>query len=374
MNKKILIGLTQGDPGGVGYELILKAFSNAELFDVCIPVVFGSEKLLQIHRKTMNLPGNVHTISRLDEAREGVLNLLDVAHDAAGDSVMFGQTSETADRLAIESLKAAVKATNDGHLDALVLSPISETVPTSGDAPACVSLFPGHRQCDYLRAQLGAYALQMLCNPHVRVVLTGDNTADVTSDVLDRCIRQCYSAASRDFLCSAPRVAVLADKSMEQSEGIIMTETESHIAPVVQSIAESGVRVFGPYDPVKFFESAHYKHFDCVLAVNYEQGVHPFQKQGMDESISLVLTPSCVYSSPYQDASFSIAGKGETSCTAMLHAIYAAVDICRNRAVFDESHRNPLQFNSFHDRRDDRREVRRDFRHDSKPQEADATE
>lgn len=76
-NGKILVGITHGDINGVGYEVILKLFSEPMMLELCIPIIYGSPKVATYHRKAMELTTNFVTIQKADEAVEGKLNLVD---------------------------------------------------------------------------------------------------------------------------------------------------------------------------------------------------------------------------------------------------------------------------------------------------------
>ena len=80
-NGKILVGITHGDINGVGYEIILKLFSEPMMLELCTPIIYGSPKVATYHRKAMELTTNFVTIQKADEAVEGRLNLVDCLTD-----------------------------------------------------------------------------------------------------------------------------------------------------------------------------------------------------------------------------------------------------------------------------------------------------
>mgnify|MGYP000428327171 CR=1 FL=1 len=67
-NGKILVGITHGDINGVGYEIILKLFSEPMMLELCTPIIYGSPKVATYHRKAMELTTNFVTIQKADEA------------------------------------------------------------------------------------------------------------------------------------------------------------------------------------------------------------------------------------------------------------------------------------------------------------------
>ncbi len=354
MENKIIIGITQGDTNGIGYELILKAFANAELFDMCIPVVYGSEKVLHFHRKALGLNTPYHVISKVEQAQEGRLNLINVIGDALEPTVVFGKTSEEAGRMAYLALEAAVRDASADNLDAIVTCPINLAAMPKGD-------FPFKSQTDYLGAKLNGESLMMLCNPYMRVALAtnhqplGTVAESITAELVEKRIRQAYESVSRDFLCAMPRVAVLGVNPHAGSAAMIGTEEDDIVRPVVAKLADEDVRVFGPYAADGFFGAGMYKHFDCVLAMYHDQGVTPFKALSMDEGTNFTAGLDVICMAPDHGPAYDKAGKGEASELSFLQAIYNAIDIYRHREVYDESHANPLPHVVQQDRREDRR-------------------
>ena len=114
MNEKIKIGITHGDLNGVGYEVILKAFADEAMTEMCVPIVYGSPKAAIFHRKNMGLSTNFQTIRDADEAQSGCLNMI-----ACFDEEMkidFGQLSGETGHAAYLSLRRAIDVTEFGML------------------------------------------------------------------------------------------------------------------------------------------------------------------------------------------------------------------------------------------------------------------
>lgn len=354
MENKIIIGITQGDINGIGYELILKAFANSELFDICTPVIYGSDKVLMYHRKVLGLNTPFRTVATVDQIREGQLNVINVIGENFEPAVVFGKTTEDAGRLSYLSLEAVCRDAQKGSLDAIVTCPINLAAMPKGD-------FPFTSQNDYLGNRLEGTPLMMLCNPYMRVALATNHVAlkelpaTLTAELIEQRIRQAYESVSRDFLCAAPRVAVLGMNPHASSNGTIGSEEQEMLQPIITKLADEGIRVFGPYAADGFFGAGLYKSFDCVLALFHDQGVTPFKALSMDEGVNFTAGLSVVCTAPDHGPAYDKAGKNEASEMSFLHAIYTAVDIYRHREAYDEAHANPLPHIVQHDRREDRR-------------------
>lgn len=349
MNRKIIIGFTHGDTNGMGFELILKTFANPELFEVCIPVVFGSAKILQIHQNTLNLTCNVHVASDISQLRDGVLNLIDITDEAPAMSVDFSHSTDSLHHMDKRSLDALFAAVQAGSIDAIVVTPDDDNSDAASLSPSVV---PWHKHFAYLASKLDVAPLVMHSNPHVRIAQIETATNDMlelTSDYLAHSIRLCCQSVRRDFLCSAPRVAVLFSKEHRENEDASIGDADFLLSSVVRSLPERGTPVFGPYNLSRFVAAADFNHFDCLFALNAEQAATVIRTFDTDESVSLLLTPDFICGAVF-DASVSHLARIRETAITMLHVIYHIIDICRNRASYDASHDNPLPFIAAHER------------------------
>ncbi len=343
MDNNLKIAITQGDTNGVGLELILKSFSNDEMFELCTPVVYANEKVLLHHRKALGLGHVQYSIVKSPEqAVEGRLNLVPVYADGLEVNVTFGKCDPLAGQQALAAMEMALKDAAAGKVDAVVACPIH--LPSMPE-----DLFPFTGLCDYLSSRLDARGLTMLSNPYMRVALATNHVplsevaSALTSDLLEERIRQTYQAMERDFLCSAPRVAVLGLNPHAGAAGILGSEETDILTPVIGKLAdESNIRVFGPYAADGFFGTAMYRHFDSVLALYHDQGTAPFKSVSMNEGIEYVAGLKVVCTAPSHGPALDRAGKGDADEHSFLHAIYAAMDVCRHRRIYDEAHANPL--------------------------------
>lgn len=356
MNSKIKIAITCGDTNGIGYEIVLKAFAHNEIFDLCIPVLYGNEKALAFHRKALGINTPYSKIQTAGQAQEGRLNLISLNASSNGDdpAVVFGTTNEEAGRMAFDALEAATRDVLEGLVDAIVGCPINlAAMPKDG--------FAFTSQNEYFGANFEGDPLMLLCNPFMRVALATNHQSlstvkdSITTELVELRIRQAYHSMERDFLCAAPRVAVLGLNPHASSGGLIGTEEGDVIAPVIGKLEEEGIRVFGPYAADGFFGAGLYKHFDCVLAMYHDQGVTPFKALSMDEGVNFTAGLDAVCATPDHGPAFDRAGKGEASETSLLHAIYCAIDTLRHRETYDDSHANPLPHTPQRDRREERR-------------------
>ena len=340
-NGKILVGITHGDINGVGYEIILKLFSEPMMLELCTPIIYGSPKVATYHRKAMELTTNFVTIQKADEAVEGRLNLVDCLTDEV--KIDFGQPSAESGKAALAALERAMADYREGLFDVLVTAPINKAT-IQGDG----FHFPGHTEYIQERAGEGREALMILMNDVLRVALVTthlpirDVAQAITKEAVMQKIRIFHEALRKDFNVSNPRIAVLALNPHAGDDGLLGTEERDIIRPALQDMEKEGVFCFGPYAADGFFGNRTYEHFDGVLAMYHDQGLAPFKSLSPD-GVNFTAGLSAVRTSPDHGTAYDIAGQDKADPQSMRSAIYAAIDIVEHRRAWAEWSRNPLQ-------------------------------
>lgn len=351
---KIRVGITHGDTNGVGYELIFKSFDDPAMFDLCTPVIYGSAKVATYHKKAFEHNGTFNLVENGSFASDGQLNLVNCIVEEI--KVEFGQPTPISGDAARRALEAAVADYKAGHIDAIVTAPICKSAIHSDKFP-----WGGHTE--YFAAEFSGEPLMILCNDFVRVALATthiplrDVSAAITPELLENKIRVLHQALRSDFLLPAPRIAVLGLNPHCGDDGIAGTEEREVIKPVVTKLAAEGITVFGPFAADGFFGSAAYRNFDAVLAMYHDQGLAPLKTLSM-EGANVTCGLKVVRTSPDHGTAFDIAGCGVADVASFRAAIYAAIDICRNRRTDFAAKANPLP-KLFHDRREEGDRFRR---------------
>lgn len=345
------VGITHGDTNGVGYEIILKAFAEQTMFEVCTPVVFGSAKIGSYHRKALGIETQFHFVNSAKDAVDGRLNLVNCFDNDV--NVEFGRTSQEAGRAAYWALEAATEALKNGKIDVLVTAPICKNAIQSPDFN-----FAGHTEYLANRIGEGNEPLMVLANDVMRVALVtthlpiSEVAAAITKENVAKKIRQLNKSLQHDFLISAPRIAVLGLNPHNGDDGVMGHEEKEAIAPAVQEAVEQGIQCFGPYPADGFFGAGMFSHFDAVLAMYHDQGLAPFKALSMDNGVNITAGLPYVRTSPDHGTAFDIAGCNKASEASFRQAIYTAIDIHRNRKADDEARKNPLP-KLYHERKED---------------------
>jgi 4-hydroxythreonine-4-phosphate dehydrogenase len=326
----IKIGISQGDVNGIAYELILKTFDDARIYESCIPVVYGSSKVLAYHRKTLELPPlNISNINHAGEAGANRLNMVNVSNEEV--VVELGKAG--AEKFSDIALTRALHDLKAGHIDVLLMAPAvadpfnrieSETAP-------------------------GNKGLKILVNNSFRIALATDKiplsevSLALSIESLTAQIKMLQSALIQDFMITTPRIAVLSlnpQAGVKQEKG---KEEKEVILPAIEAASEAGVFCFGPYAADNFFGSDEYLKFDAVLAMYHDQGMIAFQSITSGEGVLCTAGLPFIVTAPNQGVSFDKAGKNSNSPDSFRDALYLALDLYQNRQIDKEINRNPLK-------------------------------
>ena len=345
-DKLIRVAITHGDTNGIGYEVILKTFADPEMFELCIPIVYGSPKVASYHKKLLGLQTNFSIIDKAEEAKPGRLNIIATFPEEV--KIEMGVSSKEAGEAALKALDRAMTDYRSDLYDVLVTAPINKNNIQS-------NMFKFHGHTEYIEHCLGEgkQALMILMNGQLRVAL-------VTTHLPIKEVAQAkilHESLRRDFRVSCPRIAVLALNPHAGDEGLIGTEENDIIIPAINELEEAGIQAFGPYPADGFFGSGAYTNFDAVLAMYHDQGLAPFKALAVEEGVNFTAGLPVVRTSPDHGTAYDIAGLCQADPTSFRHAIFSAIDIYRNRANYDEPFENPLP-KLFHEKRDEGEKVR----------------
>lgn len=347
---KIKIGITQGDVNGIGYEVILKAFENPAILELCTPIVYGSPKVMTYHRKALELETSFSIVNSAADAVPGRLNVVNCNDDEV--KVEMGKPSRESGKAAFEALEKAMVEYKEGMYDVLVTAPIHKQMIQS-DSFA----FPGHTE--YIEQSIGeGKALMILANETLRVALVTGHVpvakiaSAITQELIEEKLTIFNASLKTDFGIGAPRIAVLALNPHAGDGGVIGKEEETIITPAIKAMREQGILCYGPFPADGFMGSGAYNHFDGVLAMYHDQGLVPFKVLAMENGVNFTAGLPIVRTSPDHGTAFDIAGKNMASPDSFRQALYMAIDIYRNRKNDSEARSNPLR-KLYFEKRDD---------------------
>lgn len=339
----VKIGITHGDVNGISYEIILKTLGDSRMMELFTPVVYGSSKVASYHKKTIDGSEFLFNLIRTaEQAAEGKVNLVNITSKEI--RIELGESTEVAGEAALQALEAATDDISKGWLDALVTAPINKH-NMQGDK----FNFPGHTE--YLADKFGSNSsLMLMVSNSLRIgVVTGhiplrDVPGSIDHKTIIRKLRVMDQSLTRDFGIRKPRIAVLGLNPHAGDKGVIGLEEQEVIIPAIKSAFDEGILAFGPYPADGFFGSSNFSSFDGILAMYHDQGLIPFKTMSFNSGVNFTAGLTVVRTSPAHGTAYDIAGKNQASPDMFREAIYLAIDITRNRRLYDEVSSDPLRF------------------------------
>ena len=331
LNKKIIVGITQGDSNGIGYEVIIKALSDPRILDMFTPVIYGSSKIFGFYRKTIHELDNMDT-NAISGAREAHVKRINIVN-CLPDNVFAEPGGATADsaRAAIDCLDRAVADLKAGDIDVLVTGPINKKAIVSEGFG-----FPGHTE--YLQNAFGVGDVTMfMISQRLKLgVVTGhiplkDVAGSISKEKILSKLRLMNASLQEDFGIDKPRLSVLSLNPHSGDGGLLGTEEQDIIIPAIREACEEGILAFGPFSPDGYFGMGDYENFDATLAMYHDQGLAPFKAIAFEDGVNYTAGLPVVRTSPDHGTAFEKAGRDEADPRSMRAAIFAAIDIFQHR-------------------------------------------
>ena len=339
------IGITLGDVNGIGPEIIIKTFLDQRLLTTCVPVIYGSSKVLSYHRKALNISEfNFNTIRFADEASNKKPNLINCWEEDV--KVELGKPNALGGKYALKSLQAAGKDLLDKKIDAVVTAPIDKN-SIQGDG------FHFNGQTEFFAEICNTkdFAMMMVSDKLKVSLVTGhlalkDVAATLTKEKIVAKIKVINESLKRDFGIRKPRIAVLALNPHAGDGGLMGKEEADIIAPAIKDAANGGLTVYGPFPADGFFGSSRFKSFDAVLAMYHDQGLVPFKALAFTSGVNFTAGLPIIRTSPDHGTAYDLVGKNIASDDSFREAVYLACDIVATRKTNDEVTANPLKFSN----------------------------
>lgn len=338
-----IIGITTGDLNGIGTELIIKTFSDSRLLDLCTPVVFASNKLINFYRKLVPTehPFNFSSTKDLTKLNPKQVNIFNCWEEEV--PIQPGALTEMGGKYAVRSLMVAAQCLKDGQLDALVTAPIHKSNTQLPDFP-----YTGHTP--FLKEKFGAKdVLMLLYSNNFRVALVTEHVpvakvaSVLTKELLLSKIQLLRESLIKDFGIDKPKIAVLGLNPHAGDDGQIGNEEQTIIKPVIAQLQQNGQLVFGPYSGDAFFARNSYKEFDAVLAMYHDQGLIPFKSLAQGEGVNYTAGMPVIRTSPDHGTAFDIAGKNIADPSSFREAVYQCLDLLEQRKNYAIYTANPMR-------------------------------
>jgi 4-hydroxythreonine-4-phosphate dehydrogenase len=339
IENKVIVGISQGDINGIGLEIILKTLIEPEISEICIPVLFSSQKTVSYFRKALSLEDfNFNSLRDFKELHTKKPNVFICYEEEV--LIELGKASVDSGKYAKLALEQATTALIEKKIDVLVTAPINKHAMQEAGFN-----YPGHTE--YLGEKLGGKPLMLLCADKLRVAVVSGHVAikDVAQSITEQNvlvkIEQLNNSLIKDFGIRKPKIAVLGLNPHAGENGKMGNEEEMAISPAIRKAQET-MFVHGPYSADGFFGNNTQSQFDGVLAMYHDQGLIPFKTLAFNNGVNFTAGLNYIRTSPDHGTAYEIAGKNMADASSFRESIYAAIDIFKNRQLYSEISANPL--------------------------------
>mgnify|MGYP001824704843 CR=1 FL=1 len=323
------LALTCGDPAGVGPEITLKAWQQVK--GHLAFVLIADANMMANLGKAAGVP--ITRIETASEAAAVMPNALPVLHEPLPVPPVPGQPELRNAAAVIASIDRAVALTRSGKCSAVVTNPIAKKVLVDGADFA----HPGHTE--YLAALGGVErSVMMLVAPELRAVPVtihiplSEVPAALTPDLLEQTLRITHEALCHDFAISKPRIAVAGLNPHAGECGLLGTEDDNVIRPVLARLAAEGMDLRGPLPADTMFHPPARAHYDAAVCMYHDQALIPVKTLGFSVGVNVTLGLPFVRTSPDHGTAFDIAGTGQADPDSLIEALRIAASIADNRA------------------------------------------
>jgi 4-hydroxythreonine-4-phosphate dehydrogenase len=322
-----VIGITVGDPAGIGPEIVIKAVTDVSIGDVCRPVLVGDRKNLEWTGVKLGLDARFSGFSP-EALRDGAIEVIDQAN--LENAVEFGIESDATGRSAARNIEAAVELWKAGTIDAIATAPISKNaLKLAGYS------YPGHTEFLAALTDTEEFAMSFFAEK-LRVVLLSTHVSLksaielVTTESLVKLI-EFADRTLPNFIGKRPKIAVAGINPHASEGGMFGDEEARQIEPAIDRCRAAGIDISGPYSPDTIFLRGYRGEFDMVVACYHDQATIAVKSLSFGASVNVTLGLPLIRTSVDHGTAFDIAGKNIAEESSMKAAIRLAAELVAMR-------------------------------------------
>jgi 4-hydroxythreonine-4-phosphate dehydrogenase len=319
-----VVGITMGDPAGVGPEVVMKALARADAYAFCRPLVIGDARQLARANAVCKLSLSVHPIAAPGQAgfKPGAVDVIDLAPVPA--DIAYGKVSAAAGEAAYRYIERAVRLALARTIDSICTAPINkEALNAAGHR------YPGHTELLAKLTHTKEVSLTLLA-PKLRVIHVTAHIGLLDAiEKIDAALVERTIARGRELLVRAgiaePRIGVCGINPHAGEGGLFgRGEEETKIVPAVAAARARGWKVDGPLPADSLFYLAARGDYDLVVAMYHDQGHGPVKAMGLEHGVNVTAGLPIVRTSVDHGTAFDIAGTGKADERSMIEALKQA--------------------------------------------------
>ena len=338
--KKPIIGISMGDPAGIGPEIAAKALGKKEIYEKCRPLVIGDASVMEQAARIAKVNLKVNAVEKPSQAKfeHGTIDVVDLK-DVDIAKLEYGQVSAMGGKAAFEAVKKVIDLAMNGEVDATVTGPLNkEALNLAGYH------YAGHTEI-YAKFTNTKHYTMMLAEGKLRVVHVSTHVSlreacdKVKKDRVYAVIKLAYEAM-KAFGIDNPRIGVAGLNPHAGDGGLFGSEEADEIMPAILKARAEGMVVDGPVPPDTLFPKALGGQYDIVVAMYHDQGHIPLKMVGFIwnetekrwnsvSGVNITLGLPIIRTSVDHGTAFDKAGMGIATDESLINAIDYAIHFAR---------------------------------------------
>jgi 4-hydroxythreonine-4-phosphate dehydrogenase len=332
ISERPILALTMGDPVGVGPEIIVKALADAQIYQICRPLVLGDYPALERARLQLSPALNILLTERPEQGRykPGTLDLLPLSELRPKD-LQYGYPTEASGQAMVSYILKAIELAMAQQVAGLVTAPISKLSMNLAGYP-----YPGHTEL--LADKTGApEVVMMLAGGEFRVILATIHMAlaevprRLSIEGLFRLFRLTCEALERDFGLAGASLAVAALNPHAGEGGMFGREEEDIIIPAIREARAAGLPVEGPFPADTLFWRHRQGEFAGVVCMYHDQGLIPLKLLHFMDGVNVTLGLPIIRTSVDHGTAYDLAGTGKAVSLSLKAAVKMAAEMAKRR-------------------------------------------
>ena len=317
--KSKFVGITMGDPAGVGPEIALKAIEAKDDYKNSV-LIYGSYDILAYYHQLLKLQTPLVRIEKVSDFQAGKINVISVVDLKINDDIQIGVVSPVAGDAAYQYVERAINDAMKGDISVVTTAPLNKEALHKGGHN-----FDGHTEIFATLTKTATYTM-MLWSKKMSVVHVSTHCSlreacdRATKKRVLECIHLAYNAM-KQLGKPEPRIAVAGLNPHSGEAGIFGREEIDEIRPAIEAAKAEGLNVDGPVPPDTVFLKAYNGIYDIVVAMYHDQGHIPMKLVAFDSGVNVSLGMPIIRTSVDHGTAFDIAGKGIAKEESMLYAV-----------------------------------------------------
>lgn len=334
-----IVGITMGDPGGIGPEVVVKALLDRSLWQDAVPLIIGSRAAFEpfvpsgfrpvpLNEASFKIQKNeIHFLDVTEDAKK----LLPAFEDGFAPSIERGKVSRWNAALALASIEKAAGLAIEKKIGSIATAPVNKTSIRS-----IVPEFHGHTEYFADKAGTSRFAM-MFVGPRFHVTLATVHipikkvSSSLSKELILEKIILTNNFLTQYMAIENPKIAVCALNPHGEETG---SEEAEIIRPSVEEARKRGINVLGPFSADQLFYEAYHGHYDSLISMYHDQGLAPFKMIAFNDGVNVTLGLPFIRTSPDHGTAFDIAGHDKADASSMAASIKLALRLAENKARF----------------------------------------